>query len=530
MSPLKFKLTLLLLTVFCLSSVQADSLVLNGSAVYSDLNRDLYLGGLYLPSQSDDPDYIASVSTTKRMQMVVLVSSWSPRRWSQIWQNNIAINNDSFSANESVQQALMTFTSFPRQDIRAGDEIVIDYQANGNSRVLLNGDLVLEAPGTEFFNYMVNTWIGKLPPTREFRQNILGQEVANEGQRDSLLSHRVQRAGLFSGWVAAEQAVLKAEQDRIERARIAAAAEQQQIQRTAEAARKAELAHQAELKLKEELSRQQLQKQDSQQSTQEAQRLAKQRADQQRKQQEQAAATQAQKLKSEGKTNTPKVLADEQLYHLNMLQWQLQRQLQAAVSYPAWAKQFGQEGLVELDLQVSRQQEVSKLQARNDGASDLLVNEVKRAVAISATKTSIPADLAGDSWPVSVSYLFSLQNKSQPDVAMPTAPASLQKLKTAVNSKETEAEYIQTELERIAANVQYPPGARILKKQGKVIVEFDISKEGKVLDIRDLESSRHRELNQALQAAVKASEPYPPLPLALKKEKLTLTFDYDFKL
>src|SRR5690554_2030569 len=114
MLPLKFKLTFLLLTVFCLSSVQADSLVLNGSAVYSDLNRYFYLGGLYLPSKNDNPDYMASVSTTKRMQIVVLVSSWSPRRWSQIWQNNIANNNDSFSANESVQQALMTVTSFRR--------------------------------------------------------------------------------------------------------------------------------------------------------------------------------------------------------------------------------------------------------------------------------------------------------------------------------------------------------------------------------------------------------------------------------
>src|SRR5690554_6727220 len=523
MSPLKFKLTLLLLTVFCISSVQADSLVLNGSAVYSDLNRDLYLGGLYLPKASDDPDYIFSADTAKRMQIVVSVPSWSPRRWSQIWQNIIAINNDSFSANESVQQALMTFTSFPRQDIRAGDEIVIDYQANGNSRVLLNGDLVLEAPGTEFFNYMVNTWIGKLPPTREFRQNILGQEKPNESQKETLLNHRTQRAGLFSGWIAAEKAALKAEQDRIEQARIAA--EQQQRQRNAEAARQAELKRQQEL-----AQQQELRAKESIQPTAEEKRLAQQRAEQQRQQQAQAAAAQAKKLKSQGQTNTAKALEDEQLYHLNMLQWQLQRQLQAAVSYPAWAKQFGQEGLVELDLQVNRQQEVSKLQARNDGASDLLVNEVKRAVAVAAAKTTIPADLAGDSWPVSVSYLFSLQNKPQPEVAMPKAPTSLQKAKAPVSSKELEAEYVQAELERIAANVQYPPGARILKKQGKVIVEFDISKEGKVLEIREVESSRHRELNQALQAAVKGSEPYPPLPLALKKEKLTLTLDYDFKL
>src|SRR5690554_7432336 len=114
MMKLKAKLIFVLFIVFSISSVQADSLILNGSAVYAHLTRDLYLGGLYLPKVSDDPDYIFSAATAKRMQIVVSVPSWSPRRWSQIWQNNIAINNDSFSANESVQQALMTFTSFPQ--------------------------------------------------------------------------------------------------------------------------------------------------------------------------------------------------------------------------------------------------------------------------------------------------------------------------------------------------------------------------------------------------------------------------------
>lgn len=519
----RFKLIFILLSLFCLPSVQADSLILNGSAVYSHLTRDLYLGGLYLPTVSDDPDYITSAATAKRMQIIVSVSSWSPRRWSQIWQNNIAINNDSFDADANTQQALMTFTSFPREDIKAGDEIVIDYQPNGNSRVLLNGDLVLEVPGTAFFNYMVNTWIGKLPPTRDFRQRILGQEPINEDQKNSLVNHRLQRAGLFSGWVAAEKAAIKAEQVRIAEARAAAAAEKKQLQRSAEAARQAELQRQQQLK-----AQQSTQSQQAEQAK--AERLAKQRAEQQRKEQEQAIAAQAKKLQSQGKKNSSKALAEEQRYYLSMLQWQLQRQTQASVTYPAWAKQFGQEGLVELDFRVNRAKEVSNMQARNDGASDLLVNEVKRAVTAAALQASIPADLAGDDWPVSVSYLFSLKGAAQAELTMPKTPASLQKSKASTNSKELEANYISTELERIAENVKYPPGARILKKSGKVIVEFDVSKDGKVLAIRDKESSRHRELNQAIHAAVKGSEPYPPLPIGVKKEQLTLTLDYDFKL
>ena len=89
---------------------------------------------------------------------------------------------------------------------------------------------------------------------------------------------------------------------------------------------------------------------------------------------------------------------------------------------------------------------------------------------------------------------------------------------------------IQTQLKRTADNVRYPARARLAKQQGKEVVEFDISKDGKVIALRDKESSGHRELNKAIYSAIKASEPYPPLPTDLNKDQLTLTLDYDFTL
>ena len=522
MSWFKSKFTVLLLSLFVLSTAHADDLVLNGSAVFKHLTRDQYIGGLYLPQASEDINYILSDSTTKRMQIVVTVPSWSPRRWSQIWQNNIAINNDNFSQDPAVQQALMTFTSFPRSDIKAGDEIVIDYQPGGNSRILLNNDLVVEASGTTLFNYLVNTWIGKLPPTREFRNQILGQEASSDSHKETLLSHQPKRPGLFTGWIAAEQATRQAEQARIEaeQARIRAERERIEAEKARQAAAEerkrvqlAAAARQAEL----ELQRQKVQATPKVVTANKAETADK------KPEPKPVAATQT-------KAKDSSVLEEQQLYHLNMLQWQLQRQVRAAVVYPAWAKQFGQEGLVELDFTLNKHKEVSDIKVSGGNSSDLLVNEVKRAVNASASQMTIPKDLTGDSWPVSVSYLFSLQNKPQPELVMPTVPASLQQAKPSESSEELETKYIQAELERIAGNVVYPAAARILKKQGLVTIEFDLSKDGKVLEIRDIERSKHRELNQAAHEAVKNSEPYPPLPIGLKKESLTLTFAYDFKL
>ena len=76
MSWFKSKFTVLLLSLFVLSTAHADNLVLNGSAVFKHLTRDQYIGGLYLPQASEDINYILSDSTTKRMQIVVTVPSW----------------------------------------------------------------------------------------------------------------------------------------------------------------------------------------------------------------------------------------------------------------------------------------------------------------------------------------------------------------------------------------------------------------------------------------------------------------------
>ncbi|MEN9465039.1 MAG: hypothetical protein RL217_1220 [Pseudomonadota bacterium] len=510
----KLLASLALLSVLLTAPSQAADLELNGVAVYSYLTREYYLGGLYLPKRSDDPKYIRSDAINKRMQLVVRVSSWSPRRWTDIWQNNLAINNDDLDPSPQMQDALIKFTGFLRSDLKQGDQLDVLYQANGNSRVLLNGDLVLEVAGVDFFNYMVNTWIGKLPPTREFRQQILGQETTNEQFRAALLGHKAARPGLYAGWMNAEKSAAQA-------AARAADAEREQ-------ARQARLEQQRQQELAKSRSedRQQEEEEEERQTRLAAEKLAKERAEQQKKQQELAVKTQAEKLAREGNQNAAKTLADEQRYYLQMLQWQIQRQVESTVAYPAWAKQFNQEGLVELDFHINRRQELSKIQVRNDSISNLLTNEVQRAANAAVSKVTLPPQLAGDSWPVSVRYQFSLKGSTQNDTAMPTTPSSL--AKAGGNEELKQQDYRNNQSARILSQVQYPPGARVLKKQDKVKIEVSINAEGSVTAVREVQASKHREFNQAMQAAVKAAEPFPPLPVGLKT--ITFSIEHEFKL
>lgn len=513
------------------SQLQAAELVLNGSASYYYLTREYYVAGLYLPAPEQDPDAILSPDTAKRMQLIVSTERWSPRKWAQQWQNNISINNDNLSADTQVQQAVMEFTQFPRDDLHRDDEIRVDYQPGGNTRVLLNRELVIESSGVELFNYLLNTWIGKLPPSREFRQHILQQDTsaAAEQNRRLLLTHEIPAARnqLYSGWLNAERAAQQAEQERQQQQARAAELEAEKAELEARKQREAEARRLAEERAAREA----------------AEKLAKQRAEQLRQAQATAIKAQAERLakaqkpassKASNSKSTAKsadILAAEQDYYLQQLQWQLQRQLEAEVSYPAWAKQFAQEGLVEMDLELNRAGETFNLRARDDSVAKLLVSEVQRAVQSAASKISINDDLEGQQWPLSVSYRFSLQGAEQPTMAMPQPPKSLQVKKAPpAQQGQLRQSYEDVQRERILSAVEYPKAAQILKKKGLVELQVEILRDGKLGEIKELSNNRHRELTQALINAVKQNAPFPPLPAELSDSSLKLKVSHDFKL
>lgn len=516
-----------------LAQLRAAELVLNGSASYYHLTREYYVAGLYLPAPQQNPDAILSPDTAKRMQLVVSTERWSPRKWAQQWQNNISINNDNLSADAQVQQALMAFTQFPRDDLRRHDEITIEYQPGSNTRVLLNREQVIESRGVELFNYLLNTWIGKLPPSREFRQNILQQDTSAvaEQHRHLLLTHEIPaaRSGLYSGWINAERAAQQAEQER-----------QQQLARAAEL--EAEKAEQEARQQREEEARRLAEERAAREA---AEKLAQQRAEQLRQAQAAAIKAQAERLAKAPAKNTSSntstsnsaiaksadILAAEQDYYLQQLQWQLQRQLEADVSYPAWARQFAQEGLVEMDLELNRAGEALNLRVRDESVAKLLISEVQRAVLSAAGKIRINDGLEGQQWPLSVRYRFSLQDAAQPALAMPQPPKSLQ-VQPAVAAQQTplRQSYEDAQRERILSSVEYPKAAQILKKKGLVELQVEILRDGTLGEIEDLSNHRHRELTQALINAVKQSAPFPPLPAGLSDNRLKLNVSHDFKL
>ena len=64
--------------------------------------------------------------------------------------------------------------------------------------------------------------------------------------------------------------------------------------------------------------------------------------------------------------------------------------------------------------------------------------------------------------------------------------------------------------ERIVRSLSYPPRARKMGWEGRVVVGFVLLADGRVRDLRVLSSSGHEALDEAALAAVRRAAPYPP--------------------
>ncbi|MGR6873749.1 chalcone isomerase family protein [Pseudomonas sp. HK3] len=310
------------------------ALQLNGVASYNELNKEYYIAGLLLSERISDPAEIGIYKNHKQMKLIVTADRWSPRQWKKQWQNNIAINNTLLSSDNQLQKDLAYFTSFLSKDLTNGDELVIEYYPQTGTRIQLNNLEFITTQDDRLFNYLVNTWIGKLPPSRDFKNRILSLQDDTESvvHKQLMMTHTVtaSRIAQTNSWfVQSTEDKEKAEESaRIEEQRQKKSAlKQQQAQRIAE----------QKLNRKQSLEKSE--------SAIKAEKLAQAKVAAAKRLEREQAAEKARikklKLIKERKAQEAQLA---QYYFRDLHEWKLRQAVLAEVQYPAWARQFHQEG------------------------------------------------------------------------------------------------------------------------------------------------------------------------------------------
>jgi len=100
--------------------------------------------------------------------------------------------------------------------------------------------------------------------------------------------------------------------------------------------------------------------------------------------------------------------------------------------------------------------------------------------------------------------------------------------------QELSAHQRQHYLAALAAQINrrryYPKIARRRGEQGRVVVSFVVSKYGELSDMKVVESSGIKRLDEAALKTLRRASPFKPIPTALDKERWSISVPIEFKL
>jgi len=153
------------------TTVNGQTLVLNGAGLRKKFFIKVYVGGLYLPAKMSNPASILGSDTPRRMVMH-FVYSVSKDQMCDAWDEGLEANTPNASA--EVKGAFKTLCSM-MEAIPKGNRLVLTYVPGTGTTVEVNGKAKGTIPGKATADAVLATWLGPKPgPGEDFKNAVLG--------------------------------------------------------------------------------------------------------------------------------------------------------------------------------------------------------------------------------------------------------------------------------------------------------------------------------------------------------------------
>lgn len=169
MSQLALGGTLAGVTLPDTATVGGEPLVLNGMGLREKFFIDVYVGGLYVKHKSTDAKALIAADEPKRIVMHFIYSSVPKSKVISTWREAFAANGGGDLTREigQLESWLVDFTT--------GDEVVMDYVPGKGTTFTVKGVEKGTIPGEAFMKALWSVYLGDSPPTRAFKDGILGK-------------------------------------------------------------------------------------------------------------------------------------------------------------------------------------------------------------------------------------------------------------------------------------------------------------------------------------------------------------------
>jgi periplasmic protein TonB len=155
-----------------LSSQVRAELQLNGISTYTTLKADQYIAAIYSEKVSDQPEELFNNALKRRMELRIVAPNIFLRSFVQNWVYSMAINNSKEQIYKNAFQVI-SFTDCLKSNLVKGDILVLEYFPKKGTSLTLNYVELQTFPGEDFFNILLRTWIGSVPPSSSMKTELL---------------------------------------------------------------------------------------------------------------------------------------------------------------------------------------------------------------------------------------------------------------------------------------------------------------------------------------------------------------------
>lgn len=149
------------------------ALQLNGLGYRTKFVFKIYIGALYTESRADSRDAVQALKGPKRVLMHIVYDEVSREKMAAAWNEGFEDNNSDAQLAE-LRDRLNTFVSyFP--DLKAGDEIMLDYIPASGTHVTIKGEEKGVIAGDDFYSALLDVWLGDEPADSDLKDAMLGR-------------------------------------------------------------------------------------------------------------------------------------------------------------------------------------------------------------------------------------------------------------------------------------------------------------------------------------------------------------------
>lgn len=180
----RWRYSFLLVSMLASQQVVSGEDYLYGLASYQPSGIQGYIAGLYLddPAQALENDEILERSS--KMAFKIALPRVSSRSWGKDLIQKAAINNSSELVAQHVN-SIQTFSSFLTEWFYQGDLIELHKKADGMAFHVNNVEVAFIAE-PELFQLLLKAWIGSIPPSSNFKNQLLSGSVEDSYRADFL--------------------------------------------------------------------------------------------------------------------------------------------------------------------------------------------------------------------------------------------------------------------------------------------------------------------------------------------------------